>query len=396
MQAEIVMIGTELLLGQIQDTNATYMARVLAENGINLYQKTTVGDNAGRIAGVLNAALNRTDVVLCSGGLGPTEDDITRDCVAEVLNRPLEYRPELFEAICRRFAHTNRKITGNNKKQATLPRDAIVLENPHGTAPGFMVDDARGIIACMPGVPSELKPMLEERIIPWLRARFGQAGVLHYRVLKVCGMGESRVDSMLGDLIQAHENPTIGLLASPEAVRIRIAARAPAREAAEALIAPVESQVRERLGDTIMGADEDTLEMVVDQLLAARGWRLAVAETHSGGMLAQRLAASEAASFGGALVLPDSPERTGADEAAMRQRGFDLASEISVKYTTQCALVLLSMPGEQRTWALFRTPAGDHEWEIGRYGRRERSQLRTAIIALEHIRRALVRMEKRA
>ncbi|MEK7794927.1 MAG: competence/damage-inducible protein A, partial [Candidatus Hydrogenedentota bacterium] len=160
MQAEIMMIGTELLLGQIEDTNATFMARVLAENGINLFQKTTVGDNTERINAALNAALDRSDIVLCSGGLGPTEDDLTRECVAAVTGRPLEFDPYIWEQIEAMFARFRFKITENNKRQAMVPRGAIVVQNPRGSAPGLIVEDPRGIIACMPGVPHELKFML--------------------------------------------------------------------------------------------------------------------------------------------------------------------------------------------------------------------------------------------
>jgi nicotinamide-nucleotide amidase len=260
MQAEILMIGTELLIGQIQDTNATFMAQTLAENGINLYQKTTVGDNRERIIAAIAGALTRSDVVLCSGGLGPTEDDITRESLAELLGRPLEYHEELFEEVAARFAHLRIPITDNNKKQAMLPQGASFIDNPHGTAPGILVEDERGTVVCMPGVPRELYSMLEERVIPYLRKRFGISGVLHYRVLKVRGMGESRVDSMMGDLIATQTNPTVGLLASRGVVRIRIAARAESIDEANALIDPVDKAIRERLPEIAVDAEDDKLE----------------------------------------------------------------------------------------------------------------------------------------
>jgi nicotinamide-nucleotide amidase len=385
MQAEIVMIGTELLLGQVQDTNATFMAQRLAENGINLYQKTTVGDNAARIRAVLEAALDRADVVLCSGGLGPTEDDITRECVAEVLGRPLEYHPELFETVAARFAHLRMTITDNNKKQAYLFQGAQAIENPNGTAPGILVDDPRGVIVCMPGVPKELYPMLTDRVIPWLRERFSLSGVLHYRVLKVCGMGESRIDAAIGDLITSHENPSIGLLASMDVVRIRIAAKAESVEAANALIDPVEAAVRERLGDAVLGYEEDTLEKTVDQLLTKRGWRLRVIETGSGGMLCQRLTAAGAVSFAGGEVrgtavgggVPDL------ESPLDRTRRYLLAS------SDTCILVLEADLAEHRTAAVFGTPEGVQQWEIGDFGTGERNQVRTAVSALEGMRRRL-------
>lgn len=389
MQAEIIMIGTELLLGQVQDTNATFMAQVLAENGINLFWKTTVGDNRARILEALDRALDRADVVLCSGGLGPTEDDITRECVAELLNRPLEYHEELFQAILQRFAHARAKITDNNKKQAQLPQGATAISNPHGTAPGILVEDARGIIFCMPGVPSELKPMLTDEIIPYLRRRFGIAGVLHYRVLKVCGMGESRVDSLIGDLINAHSNPTLGLLASLDAVRIRIAARAETIEAANALIDPVEAAVRERLGGLIMGKDDDTLEDVVNQLLCERGWTLAVLETETGGALSQRLTAIHAASFAGARVIPRPNLGGGSPE----DFGLDFAQRLLVEFKATCVLALVADNEAHRTAAVFVSPEGTKRWDIGYYGNAGRNQLRTSVVALEGVRRCLNGLE---
>ncbi len=385
MQTETLMIGTELLLGQIQDSNATFMARVLAENGINLYQKTTVGDNPGRIKAALDGALTRSGVVLCSGGLGPTEDDITRECVAELLGRPLEYHEDLFESILARFAHFRSRITENNKRQAMLPRGAQAIPNPHGTAPGLLLEDARGTIICMPGVPSELKPMLTGQVIPYLRKRFGLAGLLHYRVLKVCGIGESRVDDLIGDLINASSNPTIGLLASIDAVRIRIAAHAGSLDAANALIDPVEQAIQERLPGLIMGKDDDTLEQVVDRLLLERGWKLAVLETQSGGALAQRLTAAQARSFVGGRVLPN-PDLGG---RPAEEKALDFAGTLLVECPDACALALVAEPTEHRTAAVFLTPEGRADWEIGAYGEAERNQIRTAVVALERVRRFL-------
>ncbi|MFP4502324.1 MAG: CinA family nicotinamide mononucleotide deamidase-related protein [Candidatus Hydrogenedentota bacterium] len=382
VRAEILMIGTELLLGQVQDTNATYMGQTLASHGIHLYQKTTVGDNSARICAALELALSRSDVVLCSGGLGPTEDDITRECVAKVLGRKMVYRAALFEAIRARFARFRRTITANNKKQAMLPEGAEAIDNPYGTAPGVLAADRRGTIICMPGVPSELKPMLEERVLPYLRERFGLAGVLHYRVLKVAGVGESRIDSMIGDIIQAQENPTVGLLASPDVVRVRIAAYAESVEAAQALIAPVEAQLRSRLGGLVYGADADVLEGVVNRLLHERGWTLAVAETQSGGMLAQRLVAADADRFVGARIVPGK-------RGASPEDAIDLAHEIMVSCNTHCAIALLADSVEERSWGALVTPEARAVREIGYAGGRGRNQLRTAVVALEHFRRLL-------
>jgi nicotinamide-nucleotide amidase len=384
MHAEIVMIGTELLLGQVIDTNAAVIGQTLAENGIPLYRKTTVGDNQERLLRVLDEALQRSDVVLCSGGLGPTEDDLTRECVAELLGRPLEPRDDLLRQLEERFEAIGRKMTANNLKQAMLPRGAQAIPNPHGTAPGLIVDDPGGIVICMPGVPSELGPMLTEQVLPYLRERFGIQGVIHSRVLKVCGMGESQVDQELAALIAASSNPTIGLLASPEHVRVRLTARAPSREEADALIVPLEQQVRQTLQGGVFGADEDTLESIVDALLGARGWTLAVAESWTGGMLARRLVSAGAGSFVGGVVAPGNAGRC----------QLDVAREILLHYNrATCALAVGAEAESGLGCVACITPTGDETWRLRRAETSELGQVRGAVGALEWFRRLLIRKE---
>ena len=391
MQCEIMMIGTELLLGQIVDTNAAFMGQVLAENGMNLFEKTTVGDNPARIKQALDAALARSDVILTSGGLGPTEDDITRECIAELLDRPLEFRQDLYETLVALFARFRFVMTENNKKQAWAPRGAIGIPNPNGTAPGLIVEDPRGTIICMPGVPSELKPMLTDSVIPYLRERFGRAsasgltGLIHSRVLKVCGIGESRVDTAIGDLIRNQQNPTVGVLASPDAVRIRITARANTVEEADTLIDEVDAKVRERLPGLVMGVNDTTLEQVVDGLIQARGWRLSVAETVTGGMIAQRFTSCRAKAFAGGLVML-GPADTGADP---QQAVRELADRVRRQFGTECALALAPDSAGHHTAVCFATPEEHILWEITYFGLDARSQLRTATIALENLRRHL-------
>lgn len=248
------MIGTELLLGQIQDTNGALIARALAAAGIDIYWKTTVGDNAKRMCEALRRGLERSDAILCSGGLGPTADDITRECVAEVLHVPLIYHDDLYQVIVQRFQSRNRPLTENNKRQAFLPKGAAPIVNLHGTAPGLIAERNQKAIICMPGVPHELQPMLEGVVIPYLQWKFNCYETLVYRVLKLTGVGESRVDQRISDLIETCSNPTIGLLASSGVVRIRIAAKASTNAEALARIQVVEEKVRERLAgltDTI-------------------------------------------------------------------------------------------------------------------------------------------------
>jgi nicotinamide-nucleotide amidase len=373
VQAEILMIGTELLLGQIADTNATYIAKALAENGINLYQKTTVGDNRERINRALRDALERSDVVLVSGGLGPTEDDITRDCVAEVIGKSLEYREELYAQLSARFAKVRRPLTDNNKKQAYAPEGSTSIENPNGTAPGLIAEDERGVVICMPGVPRELYAMLDDSVVPFIREKYGIEGLLHSRVLKVCGIGESRVDDAMGDLILSQKNPTVGVLASPEFVRIRITARAASVEEAEALIEPVDAVVRERLPGLVMGVDDATLEGVVAKQLAERGWTVAVRDSFTGGLIAQRLAAKGDSVFRGGVVA-SSTESVRADL-------------VRDQFGATCGLGVSIQDGEVALE--FVTPAETTSWRVP-YGKNDALQrLRTAVICLEHIRRHL-------
>ena len=386
MQAEILMIGTELLLGQIEDTNATYMARVLADNGINLYQKTTIGDNTERVVDALNAALSRSDVVLCSGGLGPTEDDLTRDCVAEVMGRPLEYHPEIYAHIETMFARSGYTITENNKKQAFAPEGALIVDNPNGTAPGLIVEGEKGIIVCMPGVPHELYAMLDDSVLPFLRERFDLGAVIHYRVLKVCGYGESRVDAAMGDLMSSSENPKIGVLANPAHVRIRISALADTVAEANALIDPVDAAVRERLPGLVMGTDDDTIESVVEALFAERGWTLAVAESSSGGMICQRLLAAGAVCLAGGRVYPLDAAAT----VDAKKAGLDWARQSMSELSASCGLAVVSDLRNRSTVIVFVCPDGEADWEIGQTRRDERMQLRTSVTALEHVRRFLV------
>ncbi len=381
MRAEILMIGTELLLGQIHDTNATWLAQTLAQNGIHLRQKTTVGDNLERICGALEAALSRCDVVVCSGGLGPTEDDITRECVARVLGREMAYRETLFESVRARFAHLNVRISENNKRQATLPVGAEAIDNPNGTAPGVLVEDPRGTIICLPGPPHELQAMVETAVLPYLRARFGLQGVVHYRELKVCGLGESRIDEYIGDLVRTAENPTVGLLAKPDAVHVRIAAFADDVDAANALIEPVAAQVHERMPGLIMGQDGDTLEGVIDAMLHARGWRMATQEAVSGGMLAHRLTAGGAGQYVGGSV-----EREAVDSEAA---ALDVARRCQLSYGVECALVVAGDDPAKRCWASAITPEHEAAWHLTYLGSGARLQLRLAIQALERFRRLL-------
>src|SRR5918995_5724790 len=300
--AEIVAIGSELLLGQIVDTNSAWMAQRLTALGVNLYFKSVVGDNPGRMRDVIARALERADIVITSGGLGPTQDDLTREIVAEVTRRKLVFDDELLEQVEGHFRRRGRTMTPNNRRQAYMPEGAIAVKNPNGTAPCFIVENPRASIFSLPGVPVELKWLFEHEVEPYLRRKFNLAEVIHYRVLKIVGVGESAVDDRIGHLIASSSNPTVGVLAHPGQVDVRIAAKAANKDEAMRLIAPIEAEVRSLLGSTVFAVDEETMEHVVGKLLRAKNKTVAVYEDLTCGQLAERLQTASAEHFAGAFI----------------------------------------------------------------------------------------------
>jgi competence/damage-inducible protein CinA-like protein len=287
VKAEVITIGTELLLGEITDTNATAIAQQLRAIGLDLIYRTTVGDNENRIAEVIDAALNRVDIVITSGGLGPTVDDVTREAIARATGRPLEYRPELMEQIAERFKRFNVRMSENNRRQAHVPRGAVPIENPVGTAPIFILETERGTIIVLPGVPGEMRYLMDNEVIPWLKTRIGAPAVILSRVLRTAGIGESQIDQMIGDMMTA-TNPTVGLAAHTGQTDIRITAKAQSAEAAEQMIAPVEVELRKRLGTYIYGTGSDLLEDIVIDLLNQHRSSVASVEVCAEGVLSSR------------------------------------------------------------------------------------------------------------
>ena len=300
--AEIVAIGSELLLGQIVDTNSAWMAQRLTALGVNLYFKSVVGDNPGRMKEVIQRALERADIVITSGGLGPTQDDLTREIVADVTGRKLVLDDNLLEQVEEHFRRRGRTMTPNNRRQAYMPEGAIPVKNPNGTAPCFIVEDPRGVVFSLPGVPVEMKWLFENEVEPYLRRKFNLAEVIHYRVLKIVGVGESAVDDKIGHLIANSSNPTVGVLALPGQVDVRIAAKAANRDEAMRLIAPLEAEVRELLGNAIFAADDETMEHVVGKLLRAQNKSVAVYEDLTCGQLAERLQTASPEQFAGGFI----------------------------------------------------------------------------------------------
>ena len=286
--AEIITIGTEILLGEIVDTNTRYIARTLRGMGVDLYRTITIGDNVERIADAIRASMSRAEIVITTGGLGPTVDDPTREAVAKAVGVETEFREDLWEQVVAVISRYGRKPSENQKRQAYVPKGAIGISNPVGTAPCFIVETERNAVLSLPGVPNEMEHILHESMIPYLQKRFNLNEIIKVRVLHCSGLGEGTIDEKIGDL-ETLTNPTVGLAAHTGVVDIRIAAKAKNEADADTLIANVEEQVRERLGHHIFGADEDRLEEVTLNEIAKRGWTLTAIESGLDGLLARKV-----------------------------------------------------------------------------------------------------------
>ncbi len=323
MQAELISIGTELLLGEIVDTNAQYLGARLPALGIDVYYISKVGDNLERLTEVIDRAYGRSDIVIATGGLGPTEDDVTREAIARALGEEPTVDPEMERQLREFFSRRGANMPERNLKQATLIPSARALPNPRGTAPGWWVERDGRIIVAMPGPPSEMHRMWEEEVAPELERRHPSA-VLISRTLKTMGIGEGHVDEMISPLLQS-QNPTIGVYARADGVQLRIAAKAATSEEARALIEPVEAEVRRILGNVIWGADEDTLEAAVGGLLREHNLAIATMESCTGGLLAHTLTNVPGSSdyFRGGLVAytADMKVAFGVDAEVLERHG---------------------------------------------------------------------------
>ena len=282
--AELIAIGTELLLGEITDTNSVFLARQLRDIGVNLYRMTTVGDNLGRIAEAISSALDRAEIVITTGGLGPTVDDMTRQAVADAAGVPLVFHQSLYDAIAERFRGFGSAMTANNRQQAWLPEAATLIPNPVGTAPCFIVESPRGVVISLPGVPREMKYLMRESVAPWLLRKY-QLGVIVARTLRTAGVGESALDDQIGAELLSERNPSVGLAAHHGCVDVRITAKAADREAALELLDAMQARLQDKIGEHIYGADDDTLEDVVWRQLAKTGGSVHVLEAGLPGVI---------------------------------------------------------------------------------------------------------------
>jgi nicotinamide-nucleotide amidase len=290
VRCEIVAVGTELLLGQVVDTNSAHIGDQLALAGIDCHFHTKVGDNHGRIVSALRIALERSEAVIVCGGLGPTPDDLTREAIAEVMGVELERRDDLIEWVSALFTSRGREMPDNNLRQCDIPIGAEPVPNSVGTAPGIRAPVGDKVVYAVPGVPYEMQLMMSEHVLPDLLARAGDQAVIVSRSLKTWGTSESGLAEMIAHRVDAQTNPTIAFLARGiEGLTVRITAKAPTAEGARALIEPEERELREILGDLVFGVDDETMETVVLDLLRKRGLTLGLAESITGGLVASRL-----------------------------------------------------------------------------------------------------------
>jgi nicotinamide-nucleotide amidase len=422
MRCEVLAVGTELLLGQVIDTNSAWIGEQLATAGIDSLYQTKVGDNLGRIVGCLRAALARSDAVICCGGLGPTTDDITREAIAEVLGVPLELDDEVAERIAEMFSSRGRQMPANNFRQAEVPKGATVIPQVRGTAPGLICRLGDRSIYAVPGVPHEMREMIARAVIPDLVAQSGQAATIFSRTLRTWGLSESGLDEMLAGRMAALDKaaadgraaPTIAFLASGiEGIKVRITAKGSSLAEAQALVDAEESEVRALLGPAVFGADDVGMEAAIGGLLSERGLSLGVAESLTGGLVGSRLTAVPGSSawFLGSLVVYSSDVKRSllgvtADAVVSEESALQMAAGAASVLGADIGLSLTGVAGptEQEgqpvgtVWiglagaALGEPPAT--RLSLGRFGGGDREQIRqiATISALDLLRRRLLEL----
>lgn len=386
---EIITIGTEILLGEIVDTNTRYIARLMRGLGVDLYRTSTIGDNVDRIAESIQYALERADIVITTGGLGPTVDDPTREAVARAFGVETEFRPELWEQILEIVTRYGRTPSENQKRQAYLPKGAIAVKNDVGTAPAFIMEtpspltlppqgegrEVRAVIS-LPGVPKEMEHLLHEAVIPYLQTRYNLDQIIKVRLLHTAGAPEAEIDELIGDL-ELLANPTVGLAAHTGIVDVRIAAKAGTESEADRMIAEVELQLRDRLGMLVYGIDEDTLEEACLRAASDRDWKLVAVESGLGGALKRRFGRVRA----GNLIAVESLELAAGDLSAFLKANQE-------KYGAEAALGFSVFPESRVVELALITPDGARERQVTFGGHPGLLPRWTVNIALDWLRRA--------
>lgn len=410
MIVETLAVGTELLLGQITNTNAKNIAARLAESGFTHLHQTVVGDNAGRMGSAILSATKRSDGLIITGGIGPTADDITREAVAAVAGVPLVYDTTYERVLRERWSklRPDKPFPESNLRQAYRPDGSHVVVNPKGSAPGFRIRIGDCWVFALPGVPAEMLDMLDEIVLPFLREEAGEGGVVVSRVLRSWGMSEAKVGEELQELFDRSENPSIAFLASAGEIKIRITALAQSDAEARSLIAPVESEVRDLIGDRIFGADDETIERLIRRELELRGWTIGTAESATGGLVGRRLTSLPGASetFRGSVVAYASDLKTsilGVPADTIEEHG--VVSEATAEAMAQGARSVLEVdvavavtgsagpePLEQPVGTMIvavATPVCSKVRTLHMPGDRERVRAYTATAALHIVLRAI-------
>ena len=379
--AEIITIGTEILLGEIVDTNTRHIALNLRDLGVGLYRTITIGDNVERIAESIRESMQRAEIVITTGGLGPTVDDPTREAVALAVGVETEYLPELWEQIAKRVSLYGRKPTENQKRQAYVPKGAVTIENPVGTAPCFIVETERNAVISLPGVPREMETILHDAVIPYLQKRYNLHEIIKVRVLRTSGVGEGRIDEKIGDLEELR-NPTVGLAAHTGVVDIRLAAKAKTEAEANAMIAEVENEIRQRLGKIIFGTDQDKLADVTLEALSKRGWKLVLLESGLDGRLSKQFNKN----VDPALLKSENRQLTAEELLPALQK-------LKIESDAEAALGIAFFPGkdEQIAEISLITPERERSRTL-RYGGHPQNALSWAPnIAINILRRAVIK-----
>jgi nicotinamide-nucleotide amidase len=399
MRCEVVAIGTELLLGQIVDTNSSWIGEQLALAGIDSLHQTKVGDNAARMDGAIRQGLERADAVICCGGLGPTQDDITREVIAGIMGVELKRDDEIVDRIRHMFESRGRVMTANNLRQAEIPVGAAPIAQMPGTAPGLVCPIGDKVIYAVPGVPHEMREMMVGTILPDLRRRSGQTAVIRSRVMRTWGESESGLAEILADRIRMLDeqgNPTLAFQASGiEGIKVRITAKSADEATADTVIAAEEAIIRDLLGDTVFGVDDESMEVVVLNALRARGLTLGVAESVSGGLLSSRLSAidTEMQTFCCATITPfaDGPEDA---NLSGEERAAAYAARIRAAFGTDVAITAFEPEPEagQRPGTVYLGVAiGDeqHGAATNLFGDRNRKRNYSVISILNLLRKIL-------
>lgn len=408
MIAELICVGTELLMGQILNTNAQFIAKELAPRGIDMYHQIVVGDNPQRLTEVVRTALSRADILLFSGGLGPTDDDLTKETVCNALGLELVLYDDEWQKILDYFESKGRTVASNNKKQAMFPPNAHILDNPNGTAPGCLIEKDGKTIIFMPGPPRELCPMFVNHVIPYLQGKSGH--LLYSREIRIFGMGESEVAQKLGEIFDS-SNPTVAPYVKTGEVTLRVTAQCQTEQAGLLLVAPMVTRIKEILGDLVYSTDGETLALVCHNALIAQNKSLSVAESCTGGLLASAFVDIPNSSryfIEGAVTYSNDAKlrRLGVRPSTLKKHGAvsaecakEMAEGVRRTSNTELALSTTGIAGPDGgtdekpvglVYIALATPQGTSVKELRLFGDRDRIRLTAVLNSLDMLRRYML------